>query len=226
MEHGTRPEMIAEAQAQVDAAAAEVNAAQLAVEWCTIRSPIDGTVVQLTARQGQFIDRAISLATVTDLLSLFVQLRIPSDALANVQIGTQVEVHVTGFPDESFAGQVTRRSGEADSSSGDLNMYVTIKNAKGQLRPGLSCRAVVSLPPIANALTVPISAIADHNGSTVVTVVRDGKAQETTVTTGVQAGGRIQIVSGLSNGDVVATKGGYGLPEGYPVEQVANPSGS
>ena len=120
MEHGTRPEMIAEAQAQVDVAAADVKAAQLAVDWCTIRSPIDGTVVQLSARQGQFFDRAVPLATITDLSEVFAKLRIPSDALANVHVGTPVEVRVTAFPGEVFAGKVVapqRRGRSAERRS-------------------------------------------------------------------------------------------------------------
>ena len=220
MEHGTRPELIAEAQAQVGVAAADVKAAQLAVDWCTIRSPIDGTVVQLAARQGQYFDRAVSLATVTDLSEVFAQLRIPSDALANVQVGTPVEIRVTAFPGEVFQGAVARRSGEADPLSGDLSMYVAVKNPDGRLRSGLGCRAQVWLAPIAGALTVPITAIADHDGRAVVTVVRDGKAQETDVTVGAQAEGTAQIIAGLAEGDVVATKGGYGLPDGYPVQTV------
>ena len=52
------------------------------------------------------------------------------------------------------------------------------------------------------------------------TVVRNGKATETNVTVGVHANGLVQIVKGLIPGDLVATKGGYGLPEGYPVETV------
>lgn len=220
MELGTRPELIAEAQAQVDVAAADVKAAQLAVDWCTIRSPIEGNSVQLSARQGQFIDRAVPLATITDLSELFAQLRIPSVALANVQIGTPVEVRVTAFPHDVFTGKVLRRSGEADPLSGDLNMYVTIKNPEDRLRPGLACTAQVWLPPIEGALTVPISAIADHDGKAVVTVIRNGEAKETVVSVGAQAGGRAQVIEGLSEGDVVATKGGYGLPDDYPVEIV------
>lgn len=220
MERGTRPELIAEAQAQVDVAAADVKAAQLAVDWCAIRSPIDGTVVKLSARQGQFFDQAVPFATINDLSEVFAQLRIPSDALANVHVGTPVEVRVTAFPGEIFTGKVSRRSGEADPLSGDLTMYVAVNNSDGRLRPGLGCSAQVWLSPITDALAVPITAIADHDGKAVVTVIRQAKAEETEVTVGAQSEGLAQIIEGLSEGDLVATKGGYGLPDGYPVETV------
>ena len=53
------------------------------------------------------------------------------------------------------------------------------------------------------------------------TVIRDGKAEETGVTLGKEAEGNVQVVSGLAQGDLVAVKGGYGLPDGYPVEIVS-----
>jgi len=222
MERGTRPEVIAEAQAQVDAAAADMKAAELAVSWCTIRSPSDGVVVQLAARRGQFLDRAALLARIDDLSELFAQIRIPSDALAVVKIGTAVDVRIDALPNKDFRGQVARLSGEADPLSGNLTAYVSIKNLEGLLKPGLACKARVWLPEIAEAIAVPISAIADHAGTPVVTVIRDGKATEVPVTVGVRTERFAQIIDGLSTGDVVATKGGYGLPEGCPVEIVSN----
>jgi hypothetical protein len=96
-----------------------------------------------------------------------------------------------------------------------------VKNPDDRLRPALACRAQVWLPPISDALVVPVSAIGDHDGRSVVTVIRDGKAEEIGITLGKEAEGCVQVVSGLAQGDLVAIKGGYGLPDGYPVEIVS-----
>lgn len=224
LENGTRPEAIAEAQAQADAAAADVKTAELAVEWCTVRCPIDGVVVQLAVRRGQFFDRAVSLATIIDLSKVFAQIRVPSDALAGISVGTKVDLQVTAFPNVVLHGEVTRLSGEADVLTGDITAYVSIENSDGRLKPGLGCSAHIWLPEIPGALAVPAQAVADHAGTPVVTVIRDAKAVEAPVTVGVKSEGLVQIVSGLSVGDVVATQGGYALPDGYPVEVVSDSS--
>ena len=78
LEAGTRPETIAEAEALRDAAKADVEQAKLDLAWCTITSPIDGVVVQMLARKGQYFDRAVPLATVIDLTQVFARLRVPS----------------------------------------------------------------------------------------------------------------------------------------------------
>ncbi len=220
---GTRPEMIDESQGLLDAAKADLEQAQLNLEWCSITSPIDGVVVQLLARRGQFFDRAVPLATVMDLSEVFVQLRIPSRDFGKVRKGAAVEIRLASLPGRILRGQVTRISGQADPLTGNVVVFASVKNESGVLRPGLSCQAHVWLPAIADVLAVPLEAVGDHSGSPVVTVIRDGKAREVEVETGSETSELVEILKGLSPGDTVATEGGYGLPDGCPVTIVASP---
>ena len=224
LERGTRPERIEEAEALVVGAQADLQRAELALKWCTIRSPIDGVLVQLLARRGQFLDRAVPLATIIDLSQVFVQLRVPSIAYVKVPIGAPVDVQITAFGSHTFPGTIARIGGEADPLSGDVIMFATVMNQDGRLRPGLSSRVRLWLPKVPDALTVPRSAVADHSGTSVVTVIRTGKAYEVRVKLGVETEPLVQVLDGLSSGDVVATKGGYGLPNGCPVHVVTGPS--
>lgn len=220
LEEGTRPEMIAESQAQLDTMQANLEHAQLGLEFCSITSPIDGIVVRLLARQGQFFNQASPLATVTDLSEVFVHLRIPGAEFANVQDGTVVEVAVTSLPGKTFPGKIVRINGEADPLTGNIDAFAAVINEKTLLRPGLGCRVRVSLPEIPDALSVPSSAVADHAGKAIITVVRDEKAFEVEVELGAHAADKVQVIKGLSPGDTVITAGGYGLPEGCPVRIV------
>jgi len=222
MQEGTPIELLDEAQALLDAAKADCKQAELALEWCTISSPIDGVVVQLLAHQGQFFDRAVPLATVVDLASVFVQLRIPSREFGKVELQAPVEVQLNSLPDRTFAGAVTRISGEADPLTGNVVVFASIPNDDLVLRPGLGCQARLFLPEIPRAVAVPVAAIADHSGVPVVTVVRDGLAYEVEVETGAETDDLVQILKGILPGDVVATAGGYGLPDGCPVQVVAD----
>jgi HlyD family secretion protein len=221
LEAGTRPEMIDEAQGLLDAAEADLEQTQFNLQWCSISSPIKGIVVQLSARKGQYFDSAVPIATVMDLSDVFVQLRIPSREFGKVQIGTPVEIQLTSLPERIFRGEVTRISGQADLLTGNVVVFAKVNNEDRVLRPGLSCNVTVSLPEIAGALAVPLDAVADHSGTPVVTVIRDGKAYEVEVETGVETRDLIEIRNGLYPDDTVATTGGYGLPDGSPVEITA-----
>lgn len=220
IEEGTPPELIEEAQAFLEAAQADAEHAKLTRQWCTIASPIDGVVTLLTAHQGQYFAQAVPLATVIDMSNVFVQLRIPSRDFGKVAIGTKVDIQLTSIPDRAFHGTINRISGEADPLTGNVNMFALVDNKDGELRPGLACDAHVWLPEIPDALAVPLSVIGDHAGTPVVTLIRDGKTQETVVELGAETGEFFQVTSGLSEGDLVATSGGYGLPDGCPVQIV------
>ena len=222
LEEGTPPEMIAEAEAQLDTMKANLEHAKLGLAFCSITSPIQGIVVQLLARQGQFFNQASPLATIMDLSEIFVHLRIPGAEFANVQEGTVVEIAPTSLPGRTFSGKIVRTGGEADPLTGNIDAFAAVTNEKILLRPGLGCRARVWLPEIADTLSVPTSAVGDHAGQAIVTVVRDGKAYEVEIVLGVQTAEKVQVVKGLSAGDVVITAGGYGLPEGCPVRIVSD----
>ncbi len=217
IEEGTPKELVEEAQAFLEAAQADEEHAKLTLEWCTISSPIDGVVTLMSAHQGQYFAQALPLATVMDLSSVFVQLRIPSRDFGKVTIGTSVDIELTSIPDCTFHGKISRISAQADPLTGNVIMFALIENPDGSLRPGLACDAKVSLPEIPDTLAVPVSAIGDHSGTSVVTLVRDGKTQETEVELGAETSELFQVTKGLSEGDVVATSGGYGLPDGCPV---------
>ncbi len=220
LEAGTPTELVDEAQAFLEAAQADEEHAKLTLQWCTIASPIDGVVTLLAAHQGQYFAQALPLATVIDMSNVFVQLRIPCRDFGKVTIGTKVDVQLTSIPDRTFHGTINRISGEADPLTGNVNMFALVENEAGELRPGLSCDVYVWLPEIPNALAVPVSAIGDHAGTPVVTLIQDGKTQETVIELGAETREFFQVTSGLSEGDIVATSGGYGLPDGCPIQIV------
>lgn len=146
--------------------------------------------------------------------NVFVQLRIPSRNFADVQLGTPVDVQLNALPGQAFRGDISRISGQADPLTGNVIVFAKIENEAHLLRPGLSCEVRVSLPVVSQVLTIPVAAVADNSGTPVVTVIRDGKAYETEVQTGIETRELVQVRKGLAAGDIVATAGGYGLPTG------------
>lgn len=215
---GTRPEKIAEAQAQLDAARADLVSARLAEAFCTITSPFEGVVTQQLARQGMHVAPSDRLATVVDLSQVFVRIRVPSGYLSTVEKGARVMVTISSLREKSYEGIIERFTGEADPNTGDVQAFALLQNEDGLLRPGLACRVRIWLPAIEQALVVPISAVADREGSSVLHVVRDNRAFEVPVGIGASTREYVQITDGLTPDDVVITEGGYGLPEGCPVK--------
>jgi HlyD family secretion protein len=218
LQAGTRPEEIAEAEAHLAAAKADLATARLNLQLCTITSSIEGTVTQLAARQGMYAEHASALATIVDLSHLFLQIRVPSAYLAGVKVAAKVEVRVTSLPEKIYYGTIARISGQADPATGDVDALVRVDNQDDVLRPGLSCRGRIGLGEVADATVVPVAALADRAGTPVLSVVREGKCYEVAVKVGVRTQTQVQILDGVVPGDLVITEGGYALPEGCPVQ--------
>ena len=218
LEAGTRPEDIAVAEAQLAGAKADLAAAKLNVQLCKVVSPIDGIVTQLSARQGMYVDRTAALAAIVDLTKVFMQIRVPSAYLAKVKVGAKVDVRAVSLPEKTYHGTIARISSQADPGTGDVDALVLVANEDGLLRPGLACRGRIWLPDVADAIVVPVAAIADRSGTPVVSVVREAKSYEVAVKLGAQTQEYVQIIEGIAPDDWVVTEGGYGLPDGCPVE--------
>ncbi len=218
---GTRPEEIARAEADLAAARAEMEGARLALEYCRISSPLSGTAVRVPARMGERVDPGTLLVRVADLSSVFAVIRIPGPYLSRVRPGAAVEIGVPSLEGRKYEGKILRMAKEADDKTGDVEAFALVCNEEGLLLPGLAFRAKVRLPDVKGALVVPAEAVADRNGTAVVTRIRDGRAYEIEVVPGERVGEAVQILKGLSAGDVVALRGGYGLPPGTPVREAA-----
>lgn len=213
---GPRPEEIAEAAAKVAGAQADCDASELAWKLTHVAAPLDGVVTDLLARRGMYVSVGTTLLTISDARTLFARTRVPTAYLARVGVEGRVDVWAPAFPDAVFSGTVARIGRQADERTGDVDAFVSVANPDGQLRPGLACRVQIWLPEIRDALTVPVAAIADRDGTPVVTVVRQEKAHEVEVRLGGRTNELVQITEGLLAGDFVAVEGGYGLPDGSP----------
>jgi len=226
LEAGTRAEEIAEARAELAGAQAETVATELAVEFCTIRSPIDGVVARLTARAGAYVTPADVLGIVVDVTELFVKVRIPSEHLAQIAPGALADAWTGTEEQPTLHGNIARLSPEADPLSGDVDGFVSVRNDHETLRPGLACRVRIWLPELSTATVIPTVAVADRDGRPVVTLIRENKAYEREVTLGKATAEQVQVLDGLQAGDLVAVEGGYALPEGCPVRVVFDTPGA
>ena len=139
-----------------------------------------------------------------------------------MKIGSPLELKLNSLSGRTYKGTVSRISSQADPMTGNMVVFATILNADRALRPGFSCNAHLSFTEIKDALIVPVEAIGDNAGSSVVTQIRGGKAYEVHVELGTETREYVQILQGLSAGDLVAISGGYGLPNECPVEVIAS----
>ncbi len=124
VEAGAREEDLAIAQAQLEAALADVARAEALLEKTRIRSPIDGVVLKRDLNEGETVVALspIPLARIGDLSRLYVRADIDELDLARVAVGQRAHATSDAFPGRRFAGRVesvSRRMGRRNAPSED-----------------------------------------------------------------------------------------------------------
>ena len=186
-----------------------------------IRAPIDGIVLNdysLTA--GAMISPSSPILDIADPRMLKATLRVPELKIFSVAVGMPVSLRFDALPGESFGGSVTRIDQYVDPATRTSSVEIVLDNEKqagGRLRPGMFGQAAIVEKSFAGTLTVPEGALHARETGLYVYVVADGKAAQREVATGIQDGGRVQILGGLAEGDEVIIFGGNNLRDGEAV---------
>jgi cobalt-zinc-cadmium efflux system membrane fusion protein len=174
----------------------------------TVRAPISGKVLELTAVNGEFRnDLSAPLITIADLSSVWVTSDVPETAIRLVKVGEPVHIELTAYPGESFRGRVTLIGDVVDPQTRTVKVRAVLPNPDGRLKPEMFGNVQLAehseLVP-----TVPAAAVIAGDGKSVVwRETRPGTFQKTVVTTGAQVGDRVAILSGLKPGDRVVVDG-------------------
>jgi HlyD family secretion protein len=212
---GSRPEAIRQSQASVAAAAAQVKAAQVALDDTVIRAPFAGIITQRFATVGAFVTpttsaSATASATSTSVVAvasgLEILAKVPEVDIGQVRRGQTVEIVADAFPSQTFQGNVRLVSPEAvvDQSVTSFQVRVGIRTGLNQLRSGMNTDLSFLGAKLPNALVIPTVAVATEKGQTGVYVPgKDNKPEFRPVNLGASVQNKTQILSGLRSGDRV-----------------------
>jgi RND family efflux transporter MFP subunit len=211
--------------AQVSSAEAALSAAQqaLAVAQATyeqykalsaytrITAPYTGVVTVRYADTGSLIAAGTSeskqaepVVRIAQISVLRLVLPIPESIAGNIRVGDPIKVHVDAL-NRDTVGKVTRFADELNEETRTMHTEIDFQNPDGKLLPGMYVIATVPQVQGANILTLPVEAveIKDNREGTVLLVDPQNVLEERKVQLGVEGNTRIEITSGLDEGDRV-----------------------
>jgi membrane fusion protein, multidrug efflux system len=205
--------------AEVAAARARVEVAQVAFDRTRIRAPFDGLAGARLVSPGSRIQRRDDLVKVDAVASLQLVFTLPEQALPLARVGVPIELSVAPFPDEHFRGEVFFVAPSLNPSNRRLLVKARVPNPDLRLRPGLFASVQAHIGHHDGALMVPESAIVYGSDGPYVWRLAEGSVAETVdVELGLRQSGRVEIRSGLRPGDVVVVAGTNKLSPGLHVE--------
>lgn len=206
----------------------ELIRAQTMIGYATIRAPFAGVVTKRYASVGSMIQAGIASQTQAmpvvklaqnNLLRLI--LPVPVNDIGSVKNGQFVDVNVSSLG-RTLQGTVTRSAASVEMATRTMDTEVDVPNRDGSLVPGMYAEVHLHMAARPNVLSVPLDAV-DGLGTSVqqAYVVRDGIVRLVTVKTGLQTPNRLEILSGLQEGDSVIVGRHTGLSDGERVDAQA-----
>lgn len=205
-------EIIRSSEAQMNAAKAHYDNAALQVSYAQVRSPINGIISDRPVLAGELPASGTPIISVVDISQVVARANVPVKDASAIKTGRPARI--TG-PDGDIPAKVTVVSPTADANTTTVEVWVQAANPGEKLKPGGTVRVAIIAETIQDTIIVPAAALlnSDDGSPKVMIVTADNKARERRVAVGVRQGKRVQIVSGLQEGDKVITSGGLGLED-------------
>ena len=186
-----------------------------------ILAPFTGVIGTRQVSAGQYVDRGQPLVDLVDKSKVKIAFRVPERRLGEIQLGQEVRVTVSAYPDRTFHGQVDLISPVVDEATRTALVRALVPNADDLLKPGMFARVQTLIDRREKSLVIPESALVASLDGFTVFVVSDGKAQLTPVVVGVRDRGTAEIRSGLESGQQIVVRGTQKLVDGMAVVAAA-----
>ncbi len=213
-QEGPTQTSIEAAEASYKQAQADAALSQLTFDNYTIKSPITGVVGSLPVDVGGTVSGSTVVAQIVNMNSMIVQTHVSESQVQMVHNDQSVEVKVAAI-DLATKGKVTAVSPIADSTK-SFPVEIEIPNPDLKIKVGMVASISLQGEPH-KSVVVPREAVISSEKKNYVYVVDGDVARQVEVTVGESDGERIEVLSGLSGGEDVVTKGNNTLTEGTPV---------
>ena len=183
-----------------------------------ILSPLSGVVIRRHVQAGAFSKAGIAIFTVADTSTLLAKAVVGEAQITELALGKSVNVKVDALKGQEFKGTITRLSPAASVPTRTFTAEVSIPNPDGQIKVGMFANAEVVGQERKNVLAVPESALVMREDQKTVFVATEGnRVVQKVLKLGNAAGGWVEVLSGLKEGERIVVAGQHKLKDGASI---------
>jgi membrane fusion protein, copper/silver efflux system len=176
----------------------------------TLVAPFDGVVLEKMVVTGQSVMAGMKLYRLADLSTVWVEGEVFEQDVAFVRVGALARVELATYPGRAFTGRVGFVYPTVDEQSRTVRVRIVLSNSGGALKPGMYGTLYFDTRLGERALTVPAEAVVMTGERNLVFVVGPAGALEPRdVTLGVRAGDRLEVLSGLREGERIVASANF-----------------
>ncbi len=205
------------ARAKYESARAQVAKARESADDYRVSAPWDGIVSKVLVQDGDYVAPRTPLVEMFDPESLVVRFAVPEVSATEIRTGMKALVQLDAHGGKSFEGSVSHVYPELDSRM-RTRLAEVVLHEKIELIPGMFARITLLFQTLPHAVTIPTEALLKSpQGESFVFVVEEGKVIRRRVETGIDQGGRTQVLRGIQPGDRIVVAGHEKLKDGTEV---------
>ncbi|OIO45807.1 MAG: hypothetical protein AUJ25_01200 [Parcubacteria group bacterium CG1_02_37_13] len=207
---GPTEEQVQAQIAKVNSSLANVKSIEAKIEKTIIRSPFDGIITKISAREGEIISANVPLVSVISKAKFEIETNIPEVDIAKIKIGNEARVTLDAYTASDIFSAFVSQIDLSETIIEGVSTYKTILQFTTQdekIRPGMTANLDILTAQKDNILAIPTRTIITKNGSKTVNLLNQGGTiEERRIEIGMRSSdGKTEILSGLSQGDKVIT---------------------
>lgn len=175
-----------------------------------IRTPLGGTVIERLASEGTAVTPGSPLLVISDLSRVWVTAEVDEKLLGRVVTGAGALITSAAYPGEPFTGTLTAVGDVVNPATRRVTLRIEAPNPGRRLKPEMFVAVTLDGAAPRRVLVVPSRAVQSMDGEQVVFVrAADDRFERRAVTVGSEVNGELEVASGLTEGEVVATSGAF-----------------
>jgi len=191
-------------RASIASAEAQVSLVRSQIGKNVVVSPVDGIAVTVSAAVGEIASGPV--VTVIADAPLEIEAQVPEADIAKIEVGNEARVSLDAYPGKDFSARVIYVADAEVEVEGvpTYKVRLQIQDDDGRLKPGMTADLDISTETREDVIAIPQRAVISRDGQKVVRIEDGEVSREVTVRTGIRGtDGRIEIVEGLKEGDLV-----------------------
>lgn len=175
----------------------------------TIRSPISGTILEVSTLEGASVAAGQLLFVIGDLSKTSVVARVFQQDVKDIKVGLAAEINLPGSGADPLPARVSLIYPQVEQGAGTVNVRLDLNGIKAGLKPGIYVDVAI-LVDLGEQLTIPSDAVLYSGRHQYVFVDQsEGQLEPREVSVGKSVSGRVAVLSGLSAGERVAASGTF-----------------
>ncbi|MEA1886606.1 MAG: efflux RND transporter periplasmic adaptor subunit [Bacteroidota bacterium] len=209
---------------ELEKAKANLEYAKDIYQTIPVICPMDGMVIRRWVKTGSQVDTRGKIITVSDMSSLVIKSEVNEKYLTAIKKGRKLEIVLSAYPGDTLTGIISLVYPVVDPATRSIRFDIRIQESSKQIFEGMMASVKIPVDTKEDVIAVPEKAVLVSTGNQpfIYVLGKDSLVHHRNVETGIRSENRLEISSGLEEGEKIIVKGQEMLQEGIKVKVSGN----